>query len=96
MDVGVFAKFEHDGFAAAFDPNFDLCIEIEVPSSLLGKVINALVGHTGVFTLLTGNALFVHEEQPEVGENNQVAEKLVGILNLLSVYQKFRKFFFQY
>jgi hypothetical protein len=53
---------------AAFDPNIDPCIEVEVACGFLREVVDALVGNARVLVLLAGHALLVHEEEAlEIG-----------------------------
>jgi hypothetical protein len=93
--VSILAKLECDWFRAAFDPDFDFRIEVEVPCCFLGEVIDTFVGHAGVFPLLAGHPLFIHKEKSEVGEHDKVSEQFVGVLNFLSVYEQLGKFILQ-
>ena len=95
MDVSILAKLERDRFRAAFDPDFDFRVEVEVTRCFLGEIVDAFVWNAGVFPLLTCHALFVDEEKPEVGEHDEIAKEFVGVLNLLTVYDEFVKFILQ-
>jgi dienelactone hydrolase len=81
VDVRVLAEFQNDRFLAAFDPNIDLRIEVEVACGFLREVVDALIGNARVLALLAGHALLVHEEEAVIRENDQVAKELVGVLD---------------
>ena len=81
VDVRVLAEFQNDRFLAAFDPNIDLRIEVEVACGFLREVVDALVGNARVLALLAGHALLVHKEEAVIRENDQVAKELVGVLD---------------
>jgi len=95
VDVRVLAEFQNDRLLAAFDPNIDLRIEVEVACGFLREVVDALVGNARVLALLAGHALLVHEEEAVIRENDQVAKELVGVLNRLAINQEVGEFLFE-
>src|SRR3954465_2698211 len=69
----------------ARDPDRQFGVEVEAARRLHAEVRDALVRHRVVLHLAAGDALLVDEDQPAVGEDEDVADELVARVHLLAL-----------
>ena len=75
-DVGAALQFLREGEAAARDPDLEFGVGIEAPRRLHAELRDALVEDAVVGRFRAGEPLLIDQDQPVVGEDEEVAEEL--------------------
>ena len=84
VDAELFVELLLNWRCSPRDPNLQLGIKIKGARRLDAEVGDALVRDRVVLHLASRDALLVDENKPLVGENEVVADQLVGVFNLLA------------